>query len=155
MYASLPVPGRPNRRAVIHNRTRQNLRLPWISRTLGSMTSWRDERIQEIRDRLVANDEGALWLLFLDDPYGPPILASAIDGAMAEMNAQLTRNVAVIVNQLAVKAVLLAIPRKNGTPQAADRKLWSDLQILLDSSTELVDLLVVGPDSYWSAREAA
>ena len=119
------------------------------------MTSWRDERIQEIRDRLVANDEGALWLFFLDDPYGAPILASAIDGAMAEMDAQLTRNVAMIVNQLAVKAVLLAIPRKNGTPQAADRKLWSDLQILLDSSTELVDLLVVGPDSYWSAREAA
>ena len=117
------------------------------------MSSWRGERIAEIRGRLVANDEGALWLLFLDDPYGEPIFASAIDGAMAEMDAQLTRNVAAIINELGVKAVLLAVPRRDGRPLSVDRQLWSDLQILVDSSTELVDLLVVGRESFWSARE--
>ncbi len=81
------------------------------------------------------------------------MLATAIDGAMAHMDRQMTHNLAKIIIEVPAKAVLLAIPRRSGQLQAGDRRLWSDLQRLVGSSTELVNLVVINDRGYRAARE--
>lgn len=118
------------------------------------MRTWLEERVEDVRERLTADDEGSLWMLLLEDPSGEPVIASAVDGAMAGMDSQLTRNLAMIITEVGAKAVLLAIPRRTGRPHPVDRQLWSDLRHLVGSSTELIDLVVVGDAAYWSAQGA-
>lgn len=131
------------------------LSLPIVRQQTRRMGDWREDRAREIRTQLNPQDEGSLWVLFLDDPHGPPLLATPIEGAMDEMDGQLAGNLAMIINKVGSKAVLLAVPRRRGTPHKHDRQLWRDMQELLaDSSIELLDLLVVGPRHTWSAREA-
>jgi hypothetical protein len=119
------------------------------------MQSWLDQRVAELRARLTADDEGGLWLLLFDDPFGEPILAAAFDGAMWNMDAQLTRNLAMIIREVPAKSVLVAIPRSDGRPRAVDLHLWRELRPLVGAGTELADLVVVGPRSHWSARSPA
>ncbi len=109
------------------------------------MPRWRDDRVQEIRQRLAPQDEGSLWIFYLEDPYGEALLASAVADAMAQMDRHMTENLAMIITSVAPKAVLLVVPRSDGKPLAVDSQLWRDLQDLLSgSTTELTDLLVVG-----------
>lgn len=118
------------------------------------MRDWREARADEIRAELDPRDEGSLWVLFFDDPHGSPLLATHIEGAMDQMDRQLETNLAMIINEVRPKAVLLAIPRRRGTPADPDRQLWQNLQELLAGSpVELLDLLVVGASHTWSARE--
>ena len=119
------------------------------------MGGWREERAREIRTQLSRWDEGSLWVLFLDDPHGAPLLATPIEGAMDEIDRQLAVNLAMLINEVGSKAVLLAVPRRRGTPAEADRQLWQRMrQLLADSPVELLDLLVVGSRHTWSACEA-
>lgn len=118
------------------------------------MGGWREQRGQEIRTQLNRRDEGSLWVLFLDDPHGAPLLATPIEGAMGQVDRHLAVNLAMLINKVGSKAVLLAVPRRRGTPAEPDRQLWRDLQELLASSpVELLDLLVVGTHHSWSARD--
>lgn len=117
------------------------------------MPSWLDDRLRDLRGQLTPRDEGSLWLLFLDEPRGEVLLASAFAGAMAQVDAQMTRSLVRIIGQVPAAAVLLAVPRTDGQPLAVDRRLWSDLERL--DVLPLVDLVVVGESDYWSARQAA
>lgn len=117
------------------------------------MQTWLNARVEEIRERLAATDEGSLWLLLFDDPLGEPVLASAIDGAMAQMDPLMESNVAKIINELPVTGVLLAIPRRSGHPLAVDRQLCSALPLRIDPSTELIDVVIIGATNHWSARQ--
>lgn len=124
-------------------------------RRLVGMDAWREERAREIRAQLKPQDEASLWVLFLDDPHGAPILAAPIEGAMDHLDRQLLVNLAMVIDNVGSKAVLLAIPRRGGTLEEADRQLWQDIQKLLaDSPVELLDLLVVASTKLWSARDS-
>jgi hypothetical protein len=119
------------------------------------MTDWREERARDVRIQMGRRDEGSLWVLFLDDPHGAPLLAMPIAGAMDQLDDLLAVNLAMLINEVGSKAVLLAVPRRRGTPAAPDRQLWLHMQQLLaGSAVELIDLLVVGSRDTWSAREA-
>ena len=112
-----------------------------------------DNHIRGLRTQLRREDEGSLWLLFLDDPHGDVVLATSFEGAMAHVDAELTRNLVRIISHVPSAAVLLAVPRADGQPLNVDKRLWHDLEGLL--TDPLIDLVVVGESSYWSARRAA
>ncbi|MDP9220789.1 MAG: hypothetical protein M3P23_09640 [Actinomycetota bacterium] len=118
------------------------------------MPTWLDERVSEVRQRLTTGDEASLWLLLFDDPSAAPVLAPVIEDAMSHMDADMARSVAIVINGVPAKAVLLAVPRRTGSPCRADRQLWLDLQHLVREPPELLDLIVVGDTEYWSARGA-
>lgn len=120
--------------------------------TLDRMPNWLDDRVRDLRVRLTPGDDGSLWLLFLDGPRGEVILATAVDDAMAHVDAQMTRNLIRVLGHVPAGAVLLAVPRADGRPLPVDRRLWSDLERL--DALPLADLVVVGKTDYWSARRA-
>lgn len=114
------------------------------------VSAWLDERAVEIRAHTSSDDEGALWLLFFQDPHGTPIIATAIDGAMAELDAALLQHIAMIIDDGPWKAVLLVVPRAVGAPLAIDRELLPRIRALT-RSTHVIDVVVVGESTYWSA----
>jgi hypothetical protein len=119
------------------------------------MERWLSETINEIREKLTPSDEGSLWLLFFDEPLHEPLIASAFDDAMAHVDAQMTRNIAQIIDGAPADAVLVAVPRRDGVPRPVDRRFWQELRTLLDDvSPRLLDLVVVGDARHWSAQES-
>lgn len=120
------------------------------------MTGWLDRRVQEVRTLQRANEEGSLWLLFLDRQEGDVLVSAAISNAMEHLDALLVHNVLVILGHLPSAPVLMAIPRLDGHPREVDRRLWRDLHNHQFSgramASQLVDLVVVGKHRYWSAR---
>lgn len=116
------------------------------------MSTWLDDRIQDMRAHLTPADEGSLWLLLLDKPLGAVVLACAVDDAMTHLDAGMASNLARIVREVPATAMLLVVPRADGRPRDVDRWLWRELQGLWPNSTDLVDLVVVGLGSYWSSR---
>ena len=120
------------------------------------MDNWREERAREIRTALQHGDEGSLWVVFFDDPRGAPLLAAPLEGAMGKIDRQFTVNLAMLINEVGSRAVLIAIPRSQGAPVESDYRLWRQLrELLAPSPIDLLDLLVVGPRSAWSVREAS
>ena len=120
------------------------------------MDHWREQRAKQIRTELRPRDEGSLWVLFLDDPHGAPLLATPIEGAMDELDRQLAENLAMVINSVGSAAVLLAVPRRRGLPAEPDHHLWQLMcELLADSPVKLLDLLVVGSRSTWSARASS
>lgn len=116
-------------------------------------TTWLDHRIAEVREKLTPADEASLWTLFFHVLQGQPAVACAIDGAMDEMDLDLLRKYAAIVNGVPAAGCLLAVIRADGRPRPADRQLWRDVRVLLrDSSTRLLGFVVVGTTAYWSAE---
>ncbi len=118
------------------------------------MGSWLDKRVDEVRSLTTHADDGSLWIMLFEDPYGAPVVATTVDGAMAQLDDVLLRNIAWILGELSAKATLLFIPRADGRPRAVDRWLWPELQRRVHGTIELLDLVVVGPAGYWSARAA-
>jgi hypothetical protein len=88
--------------------------------------------------------------LFFEDPRGRPIIATAIDGAMAQLDAALLQSIAMIIDGGPWKSVLLGVPRATGAPLAVDRALLPQVRVLT-RSTEVIDVVVVGESTYWSA----
>lgn len=115
------------------------------------MDMWLADRVAEIRTRLMPGDEGSLWILWLDGPQGEPVLACGIEGAMAELDDELVKNLATTIEEVGAAAVLLAVPRRVGVPDAVDRRLWSELRAQVRASVKIVDLVVVGKSQHWSA----
>ena len=114
--------------------------------------TWLADRVAEIRERLTGDDEGDLWALFLDEG-NMPMLAIAVTRMLPELDETLLRNLAHILEDVGAAGVLLAIPRRRGAPMRVDRALWRYLVArLAESDTPLVDLVVVGPGRFWSAR---
>jgi hypothetical protein len=117
--------------------------------------TWIDERVAEIRSLANHDDEGSLWIMLFDDPHGAPVMATTVDEAMAHLDELLLSNLAWILGELPAKAALLLIPRHDGRPRPADRRLWSELNARAHGSIELLDLVVVGRSGYWSAQVAS
>ena len=116
------------------------------------MSTWLKETVAEIRERMTSDDEASLWTLFFDNPEGEPLLASAIDNAMNEMDDDGLRKFAWITKSIGVTAVLFAVIRADGKPRPEDRRTWRKLSALLaDGSTQLLGFVVVGVATYWVA----
>jgi hypothetical protein len=115
------------------------------------MATWLCERVSDVRVRLRPDDEGSLWLLFLDHVQGEVILATAFDGIVDPSNFQVTRGLRRIISEVPSPAVLLVVPRADGLPLAVDNELWSELTASPTPGTELVDLVVAGAETFWSA----
>ena len=119
------------------------------------MDDWLAERAAELRGLRGPDDDDALWLFFLDDPHGEPVLATAIDGALSHLDSDLISGLAHVLRDVPAKAVLLAVSRPSARPEPADRCLWEELGVALDGATELVDLLVVGDQVHASLRNGS
>ena len=104
----------------------------------------------EIRDRLTPDDEGAIWALYLDRE-DRPLLASAIEDGMAHITDERLHALVYVLANVGAHAVLVAIPRRDGSPLDADRRLQRALRTLMAGErTRLVDVIVVG-DYEWSS----
>jgi hypothetical protein len=113
---------------------------------------WFDARVREIRERMTARDEASLWTLFFEDPYGVPLVAQVIDGAMSQPDRGWLPNFARVLEGVGASACLLAVIRHDGRPRPEDRKLWSDLQVLpIGGESLMLGFVIVGTTSYWRA----
>ncbi len=119
------------------------------------MSVWLDARVREVRRRLTSDDEGSLWVLFLDRPGGEVIIAAVFDRAMADLDPEVIRNLGHLIAVVSAPATLLIVPRADGAPHAMDAELLRQLERAEVASTECVDLIVVGAVGYWTARHGA
>ena len=116
------------------------------------MDHWIGARVAEIRERITAADEASLWTLFFADCSGEPTIASAVDGAMDEMDLDLLRRIAEIASQVGAEGCLFAVIREDGRPRSQDAQAWRDLEVLMrGAGTSLLGFVVVGRTSYWVA----
>ncbi len=73
---------------------------------------------------------------------------------MDEMDLELLRNYARIIDNMPATAYLMVVIRRDGRPQPEDRQLWRDLQVLLrGSACQPLGLVVVGTSAYWRAPD--
>jgi DNA repair protein RadC len=117
------------------------------------MSTWLSACVADVRTRLTPEDEGSLWVLFLDHPRGEVLIATAFDRVMDSIDAEMTRNLRHLIGKIPTASVLLVVPRGEGVPCKADLDLWQQLGQCCD--TKVIDLVVVGHADYWSARRAA
>lgn len=117
------------------------------------MDCWLQGIADDVRARAQPRDEGSLWLVLFDDPGGAPVVSAAIEGAMDHMDDLMLRQLTKILTQVGAAEVLLVIPRRSGRPRRVDRTLWEQLTARIGSATDLLDLLVVGSRTSWSARQ--
>jgi DNA repair protein RadC len=117
------------------------------------MSTWLSACVADVRTRLTPEDEGSLWVLFLDHPRGEVLIATAFDRVMDSIDAEMTRNLRHLIGRIPTASVLLVVPRGEGVPCKADLDLWQQLGQCCD--TKVIDLVVVGHADYWSARRAA
>jgi hypothetical protein len=115
------------------------------------MACWLNDRVGEVRSQLGLSDEGAVWALFFEDPYGEPIIACAINDAVEQMDDTLIRNLANMIDEGPWAACLIVVPRTSGARLAADRQFWSRLRESSQTS-KLIGQVVVGESTYWSLR---
>lgn len=118
------------------------------------MSDWLGTCVHEVRTRLTEDDEGSLWILFLDRPEGEVLTAVAFDGAMEQIDATMTDNLQRLITAVSAPAVLLVVSRIDGQPRSSDIELWQRFSGSRCLDTELIDLLTVGKDNYWSANNA-
>jgi hypothetical protein len=124
------------------------------NRTGGSVNAWLVERVEEIRARITAADEASLWTLFFSELTGEPAVASAIDGAMNEMDLELLRRLVEIADGVGAEGCLFAVIRHEGRPQPVDLQAWRDLRVLLrGATTRVLGFVVVGATLAWSPGE--
>ena len=117
---------------------------------------WLQARVTEIRSHMTPEDEGSHWSLFFDDPRAAPVVASAVDGAMKQMDDDLLRTIARIIGEVPAPACLVAVIRWDGTPRPGDHRMWRDLQFLMrDTDTRLLGLAVVGASTHWACDIAS
>jgi len=75
---------------------------------------------------------------------------------MSQADTRTSATLAMVITEVGPKAVLLVVPRLTGVPLPADHQLWTDLrERLADTAIDLIDLLVVGERTVWSARGSA
>lgn len=119
------------------------------------MECWLFDIADGVRARSRPSDEGSLWLVLFDKPGGLPVVSAAIEGAMDHMDDLMLRQLTKIISEVGAAEVLLVIPRRSGRPRPVDRTTWEQLSARIGAATELLDLLVVGSRTSWSAREHA
>jgi len=116
-------------------------------------TSWYDEIAHGVRLRSTRDDEGATWVLFLDEDRRP-INGMALPAD--ELGPLELDGLAQVVDGIDAPAVIVAVPRSSGEPRAEDWRLWEELRKRMAvARSELIDLVVVGEHSWWAAVGAS
>lgn len=74
---------------------------------------------------------------------------------MNHMDELMLRQLTKILTQVGAAEVLLVSLRRSGRPRPVDRATWEQLSARIGPAPDLLDLLVVGTRTSWSAREHA
>jgi hypothetical protein len=110
---------------------------------------WYDGIAHGVRLQSTADDEGGTWVLFLDEERRP-INAMALPAE--ELGPLELDGLAEVVDGVDAPAVIVAVPRSDGEPRAEDWRLWEELRKRMAvARSELIDLVVVGEQSWWAA----
>jgi hypothetical protein len=113
-------------------------------------TSWYDALAEGIRKNRTPGDEGAFWVLFLDDERCPAFCAAFPPAA--ELGPQEYDGLAEVIDAVDAPALVFVVPRSDGEPAAEDWRIWQELRARLAvARCELIDLVIVGSSSWWSA----
>ena len=84
-------------------------------------------------------------------------LAILVYGYERDVKRRLSLRVpAHVVDDVDAPAVIVAVPRSDGQPRAEDWRLWEEMRARLSvTRSELIDLVVVGEQSWWAAVGAS
>jgi DNA repair protein RadC len=94
---------------------------------------------------------GGLLGLFLD-AAGRVALTTVVSEGTDDVDELFLRHLVAMVADVGLAAVVFAVARASGKPSRVDRRLWRELSSRLASlPTELLDVVVVGESSSWSA----
>jgi hypothetical protein len=111
--------------------------------------SWYDEIAERVRQQARLDDEGGTWVLFLDEERRP---MNGMALPHEELGPLDYDGLASVVDDVDAPAVVVAVPRFNGEPRAEDWRLWEELRKrMVVARSELIDLVVVGEQSWWAA----
>ena len=109
---------------------------------------WYDGIAYGVRLQSTPDDEGGTWVLFLDEDRRP-INAMALPAE--ELGPLELDGLVEVVDGVDAPAVIIAVPRTDGQPRAEDWRLWEELQKRMPvARSELIDLVVVGEQSWWA-----
>jgi hypothetical protein len=110
---------------------------------------WYDGIARGVRLQSTPDDEGGTWVVFLDEdrrPMNGMALPAEVLGPL-ELDG-----LAEVVDGVDAPAVVVAVPRSDGQPRAEDWRLWEEMRARLAvARSELIDLVVVGEQSWWAA----
>lgn len=114
----------------------------------GHGQGWYDGIAHGVRLQSRPDDEGGTWVLFLDDERRP-INGMALPAE--ELGPLELDGIVEVVDGIDAPAVIVAVPRSDGEPRAEDWRLWEELrQRMAVARSELIDLVVVGEQSWWA-----
>jgi hypothetical protein len=109
---------------------------------------WYDGIAHGVRLQSTPDYEGGTWVLFLDDERRP-INGMALPAE--ELGPLELDGIVEVVDGIDAPAVIVAVPRSDGEPRAEDWRLWEELrQRMAVARSELIDLVVVGEQSWWA-----
>jgi hypothetical protein len=107
--------------------------------------------MDDVIRRIAARPNGSLTAVFVgaDDRV---VLELEIGEGTAHVDELFLRHIEMLISDIGVAGVRIAVSRGAGRPTRIDRLLWRELNArLAGSETALLDLLVVGEHSWWSA----
>jgi DNA repair protein RadC len=97
---------------------------------------------------------GALLAVFLDERR-TVLLTIGFDEGTQHVDELFLRHLVDIVTDIRVAAVAFVVVRANGRPTRVDKRLWHELSArLADTTTRLLDVIVVGETTRWSATQS-
>jgi hypothetical protein len=87
------------------------------------------------------------------DLDGRAVLRVEIGEGTTNVDELFLRHLVMLTADVGVPGVRFVISRADGRPTRVDKLLWRELQQrLVDSTTRLLDVIVVGQTCWWSAR---
>jgi DNA repair protein RadC len=99
----------------------------------------------------VRSTDGSLVAVFVG-PGDQVVLRVALNEGTTHVDELFLRHLVMLTADVGVPSVAFVISRRDGRPTRIDRLLWRELtRRLAASGTELLDVVVVGEESYWSA----
>lgn len=98
--------------------------------------------------------DGALRAVFLDRRR-TVLWAIGFDEGTRHVDELFLKHLVAIVTDLRLAVVVFAVLRATGRPTRIDRLLWRELSLrLADTTTHLLDVVVVGEGRRWSAAHS-
>lgn len=107
--------------------------------------------MDDVIRRSAGQPEGSLTAVFVG-AAGRVVLQVDISEGTAYVDELFLRHVVMLICDVGVAGVQFVITRAAGRPTRVDRLLWRELSARLAvSDTTLLDVVVVGEQSWWSA----
>jgi DNA repair protein RadC len=95
--------------------------------------------------------EGSLQAVFVDSRDRVALRVDLEEGT-ASVDEIFLRHLMMLIGDVDLPRVALVVSRSSGRPSRVDRLLWRELGIRLrGGTTRLLDMIVVGDESFWSA----